>query len=142
MVEPYLWWAIAGIALIIVELLSGTFYLLVIGLAAFAGAAASYYGHSLWIQAVLAAAVATVGVVLVSRYRTSRTGAPAAALDVGQSAVFESWASETNRAARVRYRNAVWDAQVIDGTPLASGQTLYICRVDGNTLHVSTQRPA
>ena len=36
--EPWLIWVVAGFALIIAELLSGTFYLLVIGVAAFAGA--------------------------------------------------------------------------------------------------------
>ncbi len=141
--EQYLWWAIAGIALIIAELVTGTFYLLVIGLAAFAGAAASYYGESFWTQAVLAAAVAVIGVVLVGRYRASRTDtASAASLDVGQSAVFEAWTSEAGRAARVRYRNSSWDARVIDAAPVTSGQTLYICGSEGNTLHVSTQRPA
>ena len=36
--DHYWWWAIGGIALIIAELITGTFYLLVIGIAALAGA--------------------------------------------------------------------------------------------------------
>ena len=141
--EQYLWWAIAGIALIIAELLTGTFYLLVIGLAALAGAVASYYGQSFWTQAVLAAAIAVFGVILIGRNRAGRTdAAPAALLDVGQSTVFELWTSEANRVARVRYRNASWDARVVDTAPVNAGQTLYICGIEGNTLHVSTQRPA
>ena len=36
--EAHLIWVIAGIILVIVELLTGTFYLLVLGVAAFAGA--------------------------------------------------------------------------------------------------------
>ena len=39
MMEPYVWWAVAGIGLIIVEMMSCTLILLVLGLAAFAGAA-------------------------------------------------------------------------------------------------------
>ena len=36
--DAYVWWAVAGIGLIIVEMLSGTLILLMLGLAAFAGA--------------------------------------------------------------------------------------------------------
>ena len=42
--SPALLWAIAGLALVIVELLSGTFYLLVLGIAAFGAAAAAWAG--------------------------------------------------------------------------------------------------
>lgn len=138
--EQYLWWAIAGIALIIAELVTGTFYLLLIGIAALAGAAVSYLNYSFWIQAIVAAAVATVGVVLVTRHRAIKSKSSGAALDVGQSVVLDAWVSEKNRLARVRYRNALWDAQVLDQQPVETGQVLYIQKVDGNTLHVSTIR--
>ena len=141
-VEGYLWWAIAGMALIIAELVTGTFYLLVIGIAALVGAAVSYLNFSFWVQAVIAAAIATVGVVFVTRYRTAQSKGAGAALDVGQSAVFESWVSEKDRLARVRYRNALWDARVLDEQALEVGRVLYIQNVEGNTLHVSRTRPA
>ena len=44
--EPYWWWAIVGIALAIAELITGTFYLLVIGIAALVGALAAYLNYS------------------------------------------------------------------------------------------------
>ena len=137
--DAYLWWVIAGIALVIAELATGTFYLLVIALGAFAGAAMTYFQQSFWLAAVISAAVASAGVVAVSRYRESHPGAAAGtgALDVGQTAVFESWVSEADRLARVRYRNANWDARVLDAGALAAGRVLHIRKVDGNTLHVS-----
>jgi len=55
--EPYWWWAIVGIALVIAELITGTFYLLVIGIAALVGAPAAYLNYSFGIQAVTAAAI-------------------------------------------------------------------------------------
>ena len=52
--EPWLIWVVAGFALIIAELLSGTFYLLVIGVAAFAGALMAYLGSGIFVQGVVA----------------------------------------------------------------------------------------
>lgn len=140
--EGYLWWVVAGIALIIAELVTGTLYLLVVGLAALAGAAVSYLGYSFWMQAAMAAVVATMGVVFMTRYRATQSAAPGAALDVGQSVVFDSWVSEKDRLARVRYRDALWDARILDGHAPATGHVLYIRQVQGNTLHVSNARPA
>lgn len=139
--DAYWWWTIAGIALVIAELITGTFYLLVIGLAALAGAGVAILNHPFWIQALVASAIAIVGVVGVTRFRKAHTAAPAVSLDVGQTVVLEQWVDEQHRLARVRYRNAMWDAKVIDDGA-AAGRTLYINRVDGNTLYVSAARPA
>lgn len=141
--ETHLWWAVVGIALIVIELVTGTFYLLVIGIAALAAAASAQFGHSFATQALIATAVAVIGVVIVMRYRVGRSPAAASAgLDVGQSVVFESWVSDADRLARVRYRNALWDAKVSGADPVDTGRVLYIQNVDGNTLHVSATRPA
>ena len=140
--ETYLWWSVAGIALIIAELITGTFYLLVIGIAALAGGAVAFYGFSFWVQAEVAAVVAIAGVIVVTRYRKVQKASPSVGLDVGQSVVLDSWISEKDRLARVRYRNTLWDAELLDAQGAEAGRVLYIRRVDGNTLHVSTTRPA
>jgi membrane protein implicated in regulation of membrane protease activity len=136
-VDAWLIWLIAGIALVIAELATGTFYLLVIAAAAFAGAAMAYFQQSLWLAAVVATAVAAGGVVVVSRYRAPRAARAGGSLDVGQSAVFEAWISEGERLARVRYRNSQWDARVLDGGAIEGGRLLHIRSVEGNTLHVT-----
>ena len=140
--ETYWWWTIAGIALVIAELISGTFFLLVIGIAALAGGATAFYHFSFWVQAVIAAAVAVAGVILVMKFRKSQKSTPSVSLDVGHSVVLDSWISEKDRLARVRYRNALWDARLLDEQGAEAGHVLYITRVDGNTLHVSITRPA
>ena len=56
----YLLWAIAGFVLVMAELLTGTFYLLVLGIAALAAAAIAYVGGDFWVQAMVAAAVALI----------------------------------------------------------------------------------
>ena len=130
-------WIIAGIALVIAELATGTFYLLVLAVAAFAGAATAYFQQSFWLTAVIAAAVAAIGVIGVSRYRAPAQAKGGSSLDVGQTVVFEAWRSETDRLARVRYRNSTWDARVLDAATIAAGSVLHIRSVEGNTLVVS-----
>ena len=140
--EGYIWWAVIGIALIIAELATATFYLLVIGVAALAGSAVSYLNYSFWVQALVAVAVATIGVGFATRYHASKTSPVGAGLDVGQSVVLDSWVSEKSRLARVRYRDALWDALVLDTRGVEVGAVLYIQNVAGSTLHVAKARTA
>ena len=48
--ETHLIWLAAGFILVIAELLTGTFYLVVLGIAAFAGALATWFGLGHWPQ--------------------------------------------------------------------------------------------
>ena len=63
--DAYLVWLLLGLALVIVELLTGTFYLLVLGVAAFGAGAVAWFGGGFAAQAIAAAAVALVGADLV-----------------------------------------------------------------------------
>ena len=138
--EMYLLWAVTGIVLIIIEMLTGTFYLLVLGIAALAAAAAAYLGQSFWVQAVTVAAVSVLGVILIKRFRGKDQPASVQGLDIGQAVTLEAWISEPDGLARVKYRNAQWEAQVSgDRTP--GGKVFYIHAVDGNTLRVSAVKP-
>ena len=80
-------WLIGGLILIIVEVMSGSFYLLVLGLAAFAGALASYFGASVIVQVIFARLFAIVGLVAVHRWHTTRRELekPERSLDIGQT---------------------------------------------------------
>lgn len=138
--EAYLLWMVIGIVLVIVEMLTGTLYLLVLGVAALAAAAAAYLGQSFWVQAVIATAVAVVGVILLKRFRGTAQPASGQGLDIGQAVVLDAWISEADGLARVQYRNAQWEAQVT-GERVPGGKVFYIHAVDGNTLRVSTVKP-
>lgn len=138
--DAYLLWAVAGIVLIIVEMLTGTFYLLVLGIAALAAAGAAWFGLSFWVQAVVTAAVTVAGVILVNRYRSRSAPAAKRSLDIGQSVTLDSWVSEADGLARVSYRNAQWEARVT-GDRVPDGKVFYIHAVEGNTLLVSAAKP-
>jgi membrane protein implicated in regulation of membrane protease activity len=141
-VDAYLVWLIAGFALVIAELLTGTFYLLVLGAAAFVGATAAYFAGSHLMQAIAAAAVALVGVLWVHHARQAMIPERMRGLDVGQPAAFDSWVNRSAGQARVKYRDALWDARVSGDASGEPGEILYVVSVDGNTLTVSKTRPA
>ncbi len=140
--EPYLLWILAGFALVIAELLTGTFYLLMLGVAAFGGALLAWLGQGFPAQTMVSGALAAVGCYLVHAWHQRNAGSQMASIDAGQPASFESWTDEAARLARVRYRGAAWDARVEGGEPLAPGAIIYVTAAEGSTLKVTTQRPA
>ena len=135
--QPYVVWILVAIALVVVELLSGTFYLLVLGFAASGGALLAWLGLPLSAQAGFAVAVAIVGVILVHRYRVRHVPGTTGgnAIDIGQRVTLESWINEAEGIARVSYRGTLWDARVIGER--SSGTSYYIRGVDGGTLHIA-----
>lgn len=140
--EAYLVWAVVGLVLIVVELLTGTFYLLVLGIACFGAGAVAFFGAAFPIQMILAAAVAGVGVYVVHAYRARNAAGQMASVDRGQPARFELWVDRAEGLARVHYRGASWDARVEGDASIDPGTTIYVLSADGNTLKVSKTRPA
>ena len=137
----YLLWAIAGFVLIIVELLSGTFYLLVLGIAALVGAVAAYFGAALWVQAVMAAAAALIGIYVVRGWWSIRpkAGHSSNSLDIGQTVVLESWVNQAAGMARVTYRGSNWDAKVDATAAVNVNDVLVIKAQENGVLHVSAK---
>jgi membrane protein implicated in regulation of membrane protease activity len=140
--DPALLWAVAGLGLVIVELLTGTFYLLMLGVAAFGAAGAAWLGYDFSVQVIVSAVVAGVGCYAVHTYRQKNKAQQMPPLDAGMPANFESWIDAGACLARVRYRGAPWEARVEDGEGLQPGATVYVLGVDGNTLKVAKNRPA
>src|SRR6185295_2446058 len=104
--DPALIWAIVGLALVIVELLTGTFYLLMLGVAAFGAAGAAWLGYDFSVQVIVAAVVAAVGCYAVHVYREKNKTEQMRPIDAGMPASFENWIDPAERLARVRYRGA------------------------------------
>jgi membrane protein implicated in regulation of membrane protease activity len=141
MEEDFLW-AILGLALVMVELLTGTFYLLMLAIAAFGAAIAAWLGQPFGVQAVVSAVIAAAGCYGVHVYRAKNVKEQMPSIDAGQPASFESWVDQGARLARVRYRGASWDALVDGEGALDPGAMLYVVTANGNTLKVTIRRPA
>ena len=139
--HPALAWLLLGLVLVVVELLSGTFYLLILGLACGIGSLVAWLGGPFWMQALLASIAAVVGSIMVRRSKSGAT-AGSNSMDVGQTVVLESWVSESQRLAKVRYRDASWEAEVLGDDHVEPGAVLYVSGSDGNRLEVSSSRAA
>ncbi len=138
----YIPWAAAGLILVIAELVTGTFYLLVLGIAALAGAVVAFFGLGFWGQAIVSAAIAVVGVVWIHQ-RRSRMESPAmSSPDLGQPVTWESWCKSWVRLWWGCYGGAWWESRVADEGGVQPGDMLYISAVNGNTLEVVKTRPA
>lgn len=139
--EPYVVWLIVGIALVLIELATGTLYLLFLGVAAFAGALAALFGQSLTVQVIVAAVIAAVAVTIVQRRHHSRPAPANTPLELGQPVTFENWVDATSRLARVRFRGTLWDAEVAADARGESGEVLYIRAVHGQRLAIGAAPP-
>ena len=138
----YLLWTAAGLVLVIAELVTGTFYLLVLGIAALIGAGVAFSGLGFWVQAIVASVIAVVGVAWIHKRRKLITSPSMPSPDLGQPVTWESWINQSDHLARVRYRGSSWDARVAGECAGEPGEMLYIRAVNGNTLEVTKIRPA
>jgi membrane protein implicated in regulation of membrane protease activity len=138
--EPYVLMLITAFALVIAEMLTGTFYLLVLAVAVALGAGAGWLGASFPVQLVTAALLGGVGTMLVRQWRASHAPShiPDQPLDVGESVQVETW--NADGTARVRHRGTQWDAALEDATTPRAG-TLYIMAMRGSTLILSDRKP-
>lgn len=108
-----IWWVIAGL-LVLAELSTGSFFLLMLALGAAAGALAGHAGLGLQAQLIAAAAVGGAAVAGWYRLRQGRVRPPAGAdrnvnLDIGETVHVSAWDAEG--CGQVSYRGASWQAR-------------------------------
>jgi membrane protein implicated in regulation of membrane protease activity len=122
--SDWMLWAIGAGGLVILELFSGTFYLLMIAIGMGAGALTSLLKIDMPGQMLVAAVVAAIATMLLRRSRYGRTAQPPASanpdvnLDIGQTISVPAW---QDGAARVMYRGAMWDVELAPGEAAAPG---------------------
>lgn len=138
MTDYWLWWIVAVI-LIGAELVTGTFYLLAIGIAFAFGGAAAVAGASGPMQLLVGGVLAIVGTVLAHHWRRARgEPRPQPALDVGKRVHVEAW--HPDGTARVVYRGTHWDGVLASPTTRRSN-TMYIVETRGSTLVLDSKQP-
>jgi len=127
----FLWWIIAAV-LVGIELTTGTFYLLVYGVAAAVAGLAAWLGASLVVQLLVAALIAATGTYALRRWRrdTDNDDSGMQGMDIGQSVKVESW---NEGRGQVQYRGAVWDAEA-ESVQVDLTRPLMIRAVKGSTL--------
>ena len=111
MADSTWWWLLTG-ALVAMELLSGTFYLLMLALGAAAAAFAAHLGVPLVAQITVASVTGLASVALWYQRKKRRPGEPSARaqrsvnLDVGEVIQVDVWLPDGS--AQVKYRGALW----------------------------------
>lgn len=124
MEDSTLWWLATG-ALVAAELVTGTFYLLMLSLGLAAAALAAHAGvPSAW-QWVAAALVGGGSTLLWRAFKRAQpTAAPARAnhdvnMDIGETVHVESF--NADGSCNVHYRGAHWDASLAAGEAAGAG---------------------
>jgi membrane protein implicated in regulation of membrane protease activity len=136
MADYWIWWVLAAV-LVGAELVTGTFYLLAVGVAFAAGGLAALFNVALPFQLVTAGVVAVVGTMVAHRWRLKQVVPTQPPFDVGQAVRVLDW--KDDRTARVSYRGTQWDAELAD--PAATrAETMYIVGTRGSTLLIADRR--
>ncbi|MEW6133397.1 MAG: NfeD family protein [Pseudomonadota bacterium] len=130
--SAYVIWWVAAFALVAAELTTGTFYLLVYGIAAAAAGIAAWLGAGTAAQLVIAAMIGIAGTVALRKWRRSAAGeSDLQDLDIGQVVTLETWQGSRGQ---VKYRGALWDAEA--AAEIDTAKPLYIRAMRGTVLIV------
>jgi membrane protein implicated in regulation of membrane protease activity len=131
-----LWWLLAGIA-VAAELMTGTFYLLMVALGLAAAALTAYGGVATGVQIVVAA---IVGGGATAVWHWKRAQHPKSApfqenrdvnLDIGERVHVTAW--DADGTSRINYRGSTWQARIQPGA-VASPGVHRVAAVEGNWL--------
>ena len=135
--QATVWWVLAG-AMVAIELATGTFYLLMIGVGMAAGALAAHAGVPL-VGQIMTAALIGGGAVVLWNWRGSKQpkAAPANAnsdvhIDIGETVRVEQWAPDGTTT--VKYRGATWTAVMSTPTEVTGAGNFRITQLQGNRL--------
>ena len=139
MSEVTLWFVIAS-GLLVAELMTGTFYLLMIAIGCAVGGVCALLGAEPALQLVLGAAVGFAATMILRRTRWGRRRLHQDAaenrdviLDIGEVVDVQSWQDGN---AHVHYRGCRWDAALEPGAAARPGAQV-IKAIRGSTLIVA-----
>ncbi|HEU0199926.1 MAG TPA: NfeD family protein [Burkholderiaceae bacterium] len=137
----WVWWFVLAFGLLIAELLTGTFFLLMVAIALAAAGVADLFGASFVLQLLIAAAIGLGGALWLRKTRFGRIRHDPADvmqnIDVGQTVQVAEWAP--TRTARVNYRGAQWDVELAPGEDPVAGEFV-IKALHANRLVVARRR--
>ena len=137
-------WTVLAVGLVILELFTGTFYLLMIAIGLAAGALMAFLGTNVSMQFIVAAVVGVIATYALYNSRLGKFEKPDAGrdpnvnLDIGQTLNVAQWNEVPGGqpSARVTYRGALWDVELAPGATAQAGQFV-VSEVRGNRLIVT-----
>lgn len=134
-------WCISALLLFLVELISGTFYLLVISAAMLSSGLSEWlFNTSTITNMIIATAFSVIGIVIVRlwqrKHPRQNLSNPADDTDYGQTVILIDQLNEN--LWQVRYRGTIWQGTFADPITLKSGDTALITGHNGNILNLTS----
>ena len=133
-----MYWLIAAVILVVLEMFVGTFYLLVIAAAlASVGLTEWLFATGMEFNLALLGVLCLGGIFLARRYQKRRASDHVQVnlpLDINQAVKIEQHLHDN--VYQVHYRGTVWQAQLQDTQNINIGQTAYISARQGNVLFI------
>ena len=124
MADSTIWWLLTGAA-VAIELMTGTFYLLMFAAGLAAAAIAAHWGTSMEAQLVIAALIGGGAVVAWHFLRGKKMVGKNAEfnsdvnMDIGQTLTVDAW--QADGTASVKYRGSSWTVQLQNGSDTNAG---------------------
>ena len=140
--QGYIGWFLLAFALLGLEMLSGTFYMVVFSVAAATAGIAAYLHFGITVQLIFATLVGIVGTRALRAWKNANMRASEAATrnpDIGQTVQVETWREDGT--LRVQHRGSQWDAE-LDSADTPRDAPLYIKDLRGSVLILSRHKPA
>ena len=134
-------WFIGAGVLIVLELMTGTFYLLAVSVCLLAGGLVALVSGNVPLQFVVAGIVGLIAGYFAYRKTLHSKSQPEknsnVLLDIGQNIVVDKWNEMPGgiNQARVSYRGALWDVELDFGIEAQPG-VFFITEIRGNCLIV------
>lgn len=140
--EAWTWWLVLAGVVVICELFTGTFYLLMFAVGLVSASIVSLFTDSIQLQMLIAAVVGSAATLALhnSKYgwkqRREITTDPNVNIDIGQQLKVDEWQEQGNGVsfARAKYRGAMWDVELRHAH--ASAGLFVIEAVEGSRLIV------
>ena len=142
MSESTIWWLMAGLA-VAAELVTGTFYLLMMAVGLIAGAVAAHLGFSMIGQILFSAAIGSSAVGAWHWQRGKRPAPieansnPDVHLDIGEAVMVTRWLADGT--AIVKFRGANWTAVAATPEETEAPGLFRIKEMLGNRLVIEKQ---
>ncbi len=137
--QLWIWWLVAAGVLVVAELFTGTFVLLMLGAGAFAGAIVAALGGELWLQGLVFAVVSTFALWLVrpwinKRLERGKEATGLASIEGTEATVIER--VEPGHGM-VKIEGELWRARPFDvEKSYDPGERVRVVKVDGATVLV------
>lgn len=127
-------WTVAGVGLLIAEMLTGSFVLVFIALGCFAGSLMASAGQPATLQILTVAAVSVLGAWFLRRPIQKRfLKAINLNADIGREIQIDQ-AIAPHQQTRITYQGTSWMATNLDAEALKQGDRVVIVGIDGNIL--------